>query len=366
MGEARGSERRHGAAVLALPRAWGTGALRAMLRQAVRAVETAWPTATRDILSPGELTELLSGIERTLLAGDQADDRLRSNLGRRLLELVRAELVSRAADADDSLRAGGLWQLMEALEELRSNLEPHWHEQLASRLAGPDGLELVVEVVHDLRSPLSSVLFLAEVLAQGQSGPVNSLQRRQLGLMYSAAFGITELAGNIIELARGGNRLTDGEPAPFSMTDLLMSVSDIVRPMAEEKAIEIRVTPPNVDHRLGHTVALSRVLLNLTTNALKFTREGYVEVSARDVSVSRVELSVRDTGPGIRQQVESLYSAFSRAPTGQGYILSGTGLGLSLCRKLVGVMGGTLQVETRENWGTRFYFELELPPINPR
>jgi signal transduction histidine kinase len=111
-------------------------------------------------------------------------------------------------------------------------------------------------------------------------------------------------------------------------------------------------------------VALSRVLLNLTTSALKFTHEGYVEIGARETTVSRVEFWVRDTGPGInRQALESLYSAFRRAP-GQGYALSGTGLGLSLCRKLVAAMGGTLAVQTRENWGTRFLFELELPPAD--
>lgn len=145
----------------------------------------------------------------------------------------------------------------------------------------------------------------------------------------------------------------------------MMSVRDIVRPMAEEKGIEIRIVPPTSDHREGHAVALSRVLLNLTTNALKFTRQGFVEIGARQTTVPRVEFSVRDTGPGINQQsVESLYSAFRRAPTGQGYVLSGAGLGLALCRKLVSVMGGTLQLESRENWGTRFCFELELPPVD--
>jgi signal transduction histidine kinase len=119
------------------------------------------------------------------------------------------------------------------------------------------------------------------------------------------------------------------------------------------------------DQRLGHSVALSRVLLNLTTNALKFTHEGFVEIVARETLGSRVEFSVRDTGPGINHLAEeSLFSAFRRAPTGQGFMLSGTGLGLSLCRKLVSVMGGELHLETRADWGTRFSFELALPPVD--
>jgi signal transduction histidine kinase len=224
----------------------------------------------------------------------------------------------------------------------------------------------VVEVAHDLRSPLTSVLFLAEVLAQGQSGPINDLQHRQLGLIYSAALGLTELTGNVIELARGGNRLTDGGPSPFSVADLLTAVQDVVRPMAEEKGIEIRTESPETDHRLGHAVALNRVLLNLTTNALKFTSEGFVEVIARETGGTRIEFSVRDSGPGINQEsAERLFSPFRRGPAGHRYVLSGTGLGLGLCRKLVRVMGSELQVESRAHWGTRFYFELELPTVGP-
>ena len=364
--ERRSVERRQGAAVLALPRAWGTGALRAVLERAVQRVEADWTNESGDAMSAAEVSELLTTIRDSLLTGDRRPDaRLRSTLGRRLLELVRSELVHLVVRGGQALPAVELWHLMEAIEVLRAEIEPHWSDHFASRLAGPDGLELVVEVAHDLRSPLTSVLFLAEVLGQGQSGPVNDLQRRQLGLIYSAALGLTELAGNVIELAHGGNRLTDGSPAPFSVTDVMSSVQDIVRPMAEEKGIEIRLHVPSSDHRRGHAVALSRVLLNLTTNALKFTSEGFVEIAARETGVSRIEFSVRDTGPGINQQTAStLYSAFRRGPTGQGYMLSGTGLGLGLCRKLVTVMGGELNVETQPHRGTRFYFELDLPTID--
>ena len=82
---------------------------------------------------------------------------------------------------------------------------------------GPDGLELVVEVAHDLRSPLTSILFLAETLQRARSGPVNPVQERQLGLIYSAAFGLSSVASDVIELARGGDRLVDLDPIPFSV-----------------------------------------------------------------------------------------------------------------------------------------------------
>jgi len=235
--------------------------------------------------------------------------------------------------------------------------------EFAEQLSSHKGLELVVEVAHDLRSPLTSILFLAETLQRGQSGRVNDLQHRQLGLIYSAALGLSTLASNVMELARGGTRLADDHPAPFSVADVLESVGDIVRPMAEEKGLAVRLLPPVPDHRLGPAQALSRVLLNLTTNAIKFTEEGVVELVAKSQQGDAVEFSVRDTGRGINPDtIETLFMPFRPGHEGSRLAFSGTGLGLALCRKLVQAMGSELRYETNPDWGTRFYFELGLPP----
>jgi signal transduction histidine kinase len=248
------------------------------------------------------------------------------------------------------------------MEQVSERLEADWSQHFTDRLSAPDGLELVVEVAHDLRSPLTSILFLAETLQRGRSGAVNAVQERQLGLIYSAAFGLSSVASDVIELARGGDRLVDLDPIPFSVTDILESVRDIVQPIAEEKSLGVRLTPPEADFRIGHPVALSRVLLNLTTNALKFTAEGFVEVVARQTSARRLEFSVRDTGRGIPpQSMATLFEPFRRRQKAGEYAFSGSGLGLSICRKLVEAMGSTLQVETQQGVGTRFYFELDLP-----
>jgi len=298
--------------------------------------------------------------------------RLASPLGVQLAHRLRAELVRgwlSSEEPPDALEAIRMMAVLEeVLQSAGSGTREHpagWDRDFADRLSSPSGLELVVEVAHDLRSPLTSVLFLAETLQRGQSGPVNELQHRQLGLIYSAALGLSTLASNVMELARGGSRLADDQPAPFSVKDVFESVADIVRPMAEEKGLTIRLLPPSNDHRLGPAQALSRVLLNLTTNAIKFTEEGFVELVAKAKGLRTVEFSVRDTGHGINPEaVETLYQPFRRAPKGDGLTFSGTGLGLALCRKLVEVMGSELEYETGEEWGTRFYFEMELPPAS--
>ena len=102
----------------------------------------------------------------------------------------------------------------------------------------------------------------------------------------------TEL--DALELARSGTHLMEDRPAPLSMTELLESVRDMVRPMAEEKGLSIRLLGPEPDARLGYPLALSRTLLNLTTNAIKFTESGFVELTAQPRGPTTVELSVRD------------------------------------------------------------------------
>ena len=135
-------------------------------------------------------------------------------------------------------------RLFAAVERVSNALELDWSQQFAGRLSGHDGLELVVEVAHDLRSPLTSILFLAETLQRGRSGPLTPVQERQLGLIYSAAFGLSTVASDVIELARGGDRLVDLEPIPFSINDIFESVRDIVLPIAEEKGLAVNLQSP--------------------------------------------------------------------------------------------------------------------------
>jgi signal transduction histidine kinase len=342
----------------------------AILQAAARQVLAQWREDLGDPPAAAEVADLMvilatSILETQITSAPVIDPRAHSTLGQRLLELLRTEVVrgwkeSGVADAE-------LPPLLVAIERVREAIEPAPAQSFAAHLAGADGMELLVEVAHDLRSPLTSILFLAETLQRGQSGAVNDVQHRQLGLIYTAGLGLSSLASDLIELTRGGDQLVEKEPVPFSVTAVLESVRDIVRPMAEEKQLTVRLLPPARDERLGHPVALSRVLLNLTTNALKFTDQGYVEIVTQETGAERVGFAVRDSGKGIDPAIVStLYQPLRRVVGRRGQLFSQTGLGLTICRKLVEAMGSELRVETLPGWGTRFFFELDLPPCLSR
>jgi len=309
-----------------------------------------------------DLLERLSGGQGRAL-GDAAEAPARL----RLVQLLQSELIhvwrrlsATPPERDEMLR------VLSELDQTILSLEPHGRDRVAAMVEAESPLTMVIQLAHDLRSPLTSVLFLAELLQRGQSGPVNEMQQRQLGVIYSAAFALVAVANDVIELARGGGTsLTAEEPAPFSLAECLGTIREMLQPMAEDKGIEFRVVTPRDDRRVGQQAAISRALLNLTTNALKFTEEGFVEISAEVAGWENIRFSVTDTGRGMGPEAErNLFQPFQKSERRKGVFFSGSGLGLSIVRRIVQDLGGTLTYETRLNHGTRFEFTVRMPSVS--
>jgi signal transduction histidine kinase len=317
----------------------------ARLRTIIDAVgfdhEEAWPDPVQD-----ELTRDRAFVKRLLQP-------LR-------LEVLRSSLDPGAGEAEDYLNA--LWQL----EEVKRSSLPIEAQEFSSRLTDPDGFELLVEVAHDLRSPLTSITFMAETLRAGYSGELTDLQKQQLSLIWSAAFGMMSVFSDLMDLAKERAQMFEDSSGPFSISGVFEELKQMVQPMVVVKGIELRVEPPLHERVTGHRMALFRVLLNLTTNAIKFTEEGFVEVAARTLDRDRVEFSVRDTGRAITPEAqETLFEPFKKARDRRGYFFSGSGLGLSIARRYLRAMKSDLHYETKVGWGTRFYFDLHLAPSEP-
>ncbi len=282
-----------------------------------------------------------------------------SGLSRDHINAFRARVLQRAAAETAPIDGRDLARVLSALEELASRQAPPVANEFTERLSSPDALRAVVEMAHDMRSPLGSILFLVDTIRRGQSGTVTQVQERQLGLVYGAALGLSTLASDVVD-AINGDRLVDGRRTPFSITEVLLGVCAIVRPLAEEKNLVLNTTFPQVDGRQGYPSALSRVLLNLSTNALRYTEHGSVSVGCTEHSPTMVEFWIEDTGRGIPDNVLAmLFDGFR--PGSVGMRFSSAGLGLAICRNLLEKMGSSLLVDTAVEEGTRFSFRLELP-----
>lgn len=223
-------------------------------------------------------------------------------------------------------------------------------------------LRSVSEVVHDLRSPLSSIMLLSDALSQRLNARGDEVGHRQADLIRGAALAMHALVSDLRDLARGANALMDPEPIPFALADVVATIASLVRPLAEEKGLALRVSMPAHATALGHPTALTRVLLNLVTNGLKFTDSGYVEiVVAQQPNGSR--FTVRDTGAGLPERVTAVIAGEPLRARGERAQVSGEfglGLGLSLCMRLVKLMRGTLRLDPSPAVGTCFVIDLPM------
>lgn len=225
----------------------------------------------------------------------------------------------------------------------------------ASVHATPDeALDLLVRVTHDLRSPLGAMLVLIERLRTGQAGPVTPQQEELLATCYAAALGACTLAHDALTLARAGTRAPgSGAPSTFSLAVSWRAVQALVRPIAEERRLVLRWSGPANDTRLGHADLLQRVLLNLVTNALKYTERGMVTVTVTDVTSGLVRFEVADTGVGLPPAVRHALQAND--------VPAGATLGLGMCQRLLASAGSRLELVSTGPTGTRLTFTLVLP-----
>jgi signal transduction histidine kinase len=330
----------------------------AAARSAAVLAETAGKTAEEVQNQLDAIVEVIPELVMDTRRGFVEDTRC--NVPRRYIDVLRAELLKGliqlpAPDASETIA------VLMALEEIIRRAEMTSTGRFVARLAGEESVNAVVEIAHDIRSPLSSILFLVDTIRRGQSGRVSPVQERQLGLVYGAALGLSTLSSDLIDAVRG-ERLVDGRPVPFSITEVILGVCAIVQPIGEEKGLPLHVGFPKVDGRIGYASALNRVLLNLTTNALRYTDSGSVSIGCTELSDELVEFWIKDTGRGIPENVLAmLFDGFR--PGSVGMRFSSAGLGLAICRNLLEAMGSSLGVETAPNEGTRFSFKLRLPVV---
>lgn len=224
---------------------------------------------------------------------------------------------------------------------------------------------LLRDVSHDLRSPLNSVLFLADALASGHSGPLNDVQRRQVGVLYTAAVSLVGLLNDLIDVSRLGEGATIEVAAePFSVEGVLRQVDELVGPLARHGDVGLAFRLETLGPRVGDRRILTRLLINLVTNAVQAARAGdRVDVRAFEHEGGLLRITVSDTGPGadvaeLRAALEGGGSFPRVGARDRGWT---HGLGLAICSRLVRAASGDIAVESAPDEGCRFTVDLPYP-----
>jgi signal transduction histidine kinase len=221
--------------------------------------------------------------------------------------------------------------------------------------------EFLANMSHELRTPLNAVIGFSEVLSERMFGEINEKQAEYLADILESGRHLLSLINDILDLSKIEAGRLELEPAEFDLPTAIENTLILMRERAQRRAITLGRT---VDERLGIICAderkVKQVLLNLLSNALKFTPEGgQINVRA-EVRDGTTEISVTDTGVGIApEDQEAVFEEFRQVGTAAKKV-EGTGLGLAISRKFIELHGGRIWVTSRVGSGSTFTFSLPL------
>ena len=278
-----------------------------------------------------------------------------------------SDLIGVIADIDERKRA------LEELERYREHLETLVAERTEALLQAKETAEtasraksaFLANMSHELRTPMNGILGMLALARRRMTDPLGS---EQIDKATGAAKRLLAVLNDILDLSKIEAERLELEQQPLQLGALLEGVTQIQAVQARERGLRFTVDiAAEIAGRplLGDSLRLGQILLNLTGNAIKFTREGGVTVRVEPVCelADAVELrfEVRDTGIGIPPEVRSrLFTSFEQGDNSTTRKYGGTGLGLAICKRLVGLMGGEIGMDDNPGGGCCFWFVVRL------
>ncbi|MGV8930274.1 MAG: ATP-binding protein [Brevundimonas sp.] len=249
------------------------------------------------------------------------------------------------------------WKADRALQVTNRALVEKQHEAEAASVAKS---EFLANMSHEIRTPLNGVMAMAHVLDEADLPPREQEAAR---MICTSGEMLERLLSDILDLAKVEAGQLEIEVAPFHAGELVRSAAGLCRPKADEKGLPITLTiDPAADRTyLGDAVRVRQVLINLVSNAVKFTAAGEVGLALQTGDDGRLRFVVSDTGVGFEPAFKArVFDRFQQADGSITRRFGGSGLGLAISKHLAEMMGGTLECDSAPGVGSVFWFEVPL------
>ncbi len=266
--------------------------------------------------------------------------------------------------------SGFLVMASDLTEQKRRDSELHQAISAAEQ-ANQSKSDFLANMSHEIRTPMNAILGMLYLLDRLELSAVAQDMIRKINL---AARSLLSIINDVLDFSKVEAGRIDLEEAPFDLTEVLDNVAALMASAVDTRTVEMLVSPPpeGARHLRGDALRLGQVLVNLVSNAIKFTERGEVALTVERLphttdDAARLRFSVLDTGIGIPLEKQTMiFSPFSQVDSSTTRRFGGTGLGLSICNRLVALMGGVLRVDSRPGQGSHFHFDITFPLAEAR
>ena len=234
----------------------------------------------------------------------------------------------------------------------------------AAEAANRSKSDFLATMSHEIRTPLNGVIGMAQLLGYSS---LNEEQRNYLNLIASSADNLLTLINDILDLSKIEAEKVELETSVFSLRRCIAELTATQQSRIHAKGLHLQVelSDDTPDALIGDQLRIKQILLNLLSNAIKFTEQGRITIQARlleqQADTGIFALSVEDSGIGIPPELqEKVFFPFSQAAASTSRLYGGTGLGLTICRKLAGLLGGSITLTSAPGQGSRFCLTIPL------